>query len=446
MLRNVLGEAAFRKGIRLYVSRHAGQTVETEQLKIALEDASGRSLTWFFDQWVRHGGHPEIDASWTYDEDSRSVRVTVDQRQCVDDLTPLFRFPLDISFLSRGEEPRTHEIWIDDAHEEFVFGTASEPAAVLIDPGNEVLKTLKMKRDAGESAFVLENSTSVDARCRAAEDLGSSAERSALPALTRALFRDPSYIVGKSAAKALGVLGTEAARDTLVKAMSTHPESKVRQEVARALGRFLNDETAAAGLAKALREDRSYYVAGLAGESLGKLRTPDAAPALVAALSRESFDETIRRGIFDGLSESRNVATMPTLKSWCAPGRPARAREQAVKAVGKLGYWAEPRVRIETREFLASLLEDPLFRIQLAAVEALGELGEAGAAEVLNRKKAVVIDFRLSSAVQKALDKIAAKSAENGSRRTASAVEELQRENKELKERIARLEERLETP
>jgi aminopeptidase N len=51
-LRTLLGDAAFWSGLRLYTSRHFGQSVTTEDFRTAMERASGTDLRAFFDRWV----------------------------------------------------------------------------------------------------------------------------------------------------------------------------------------------------------------------------------------------------------------------------------------------------------------------------------------------------------------------------------------------------------
>src|SRR5262249_26884521 len=59
-LRGLLGDAAWWKGIRGYVAAHQRGVVETDDFRRAMEDASGKDLKWFFDQWVFRAGHPEL--------------------------------------------------------------------------------------------------------------------------------------------------------------------------------------------------------------------------------------------------------------------------------------------------------------------------------------------------------------------------------------------------
>jgi hypothetical protein len=56
MLREMVGPEVFREGMGLYYQRHAFQHVVEEDLRRALEEASGEDLEWFFRQWLHTTG------------------------------------------------------------------------------------------------------------------------------------------------------------------------------------------------------------------------------------------------------------------------------------------------------------------------------------------------------------------------------------------------------
>ena len=58
MLRGELGDERFWRSIRHYVAQNAQRNVETIDLIRAIEEATGRNMRGFFDQWVFRGGHP----------------------------------------------------------------------------------------------------------------------------------------------------------------------------------------------------------------------------------------------------------------------------------------------------------------------------------------------------------------------------------------------------
>jgi aminopeptidase N len=58
MLRSQLGDEAFFKGVRAYYNTHKEANATTEDLRQALEKASGKDLKSFFARWVYGSGHP----------------------------------------------------------------------------------------------------------------------------------------------------------------------------------------------------------------------------------------------------------------------------------------------------------------------------------------------------------------------------------------------------
>ncbi len=58
MLRRNLGEENWWRVINCYLRKHAHQPVQTEQFRIAIEETTGQSMEWFFDEWVYRMGHP----------------------------------------------------------------------------------------------------------------------------------------------------------------------------------------------------------------------------------------------------------------------------------------------------------------------------------------------------------------------------------------------------
>ncbi len=144
-LRGLVGDDAWWRGIQLYVARNKDRVVVTDDFRKAMEEASGRDLAWFFDQWVFHGGHPELTARWRYEDDDKTVRLKVEQTQAVDETTPLFRLPTTVEI---GDDAgvRSVPIVIDAKTQEFIIPAASRPKLVRIDPQGWLPKVLDLRQ------------------------------------------------------------------------------------------------------------------------------------------------------------------------------------------------------------------------------------------------------------------------------------------------------------
>jgi len=136
MLRNVVGEQAFFDGLRRYYQRHAGGNVTTRDFQVAMEQASGQSLDWYFQQWVSRPGYPILRVEWTWDESLDQARVTVAQEQ--DPLWPTFRIPVVFEFLMEGGVHRV-EGWVDGREWTEVMPLPSRPTEIRLDPDGWLL-------------------------------------------------------------------------------------------------------------------------------------------------------------------------------------------------------------------------------------------------------------------------------------------------------------------
>jgi len=112
--------------------------VVTEDLRKVIEELSGRSYDQFFDQWVYHAHHPELDANYSWDERAKMARVTIRQTQKIDDNVLLFNFPVTLRFKGKfGTVDRP--VHVKDKDSNFEFALDSAPEIVRIDPELAVL-------------------------------------------------------------------------------------------------------------------------------------------------------------------------------------------------------------------------------------------------------------------------------------------------------------------
>ncbi|MFQ5653608.1 MAG: M1 family metallopeptidase, partial [Planctomycetota bacterium] len=150
MLRHMLGDEPFFAGVREYLRRHAFLSVESAQLRRALEDHTGEPLAWFFDQWIRHGGHPELRVRKSYDPETGILTLDVEQTQQVDHLTPLFRLPVEVGIYGEGEQVVVKEIEVRHAQGTFTFQVPFRPSFVRFDRSSVLLMELDLEKPRGE--------------------------------------------------------------------------------------------------------------------------------------------------------------------------------------------------------------------------------------------------------------------------------------------------------
>ncbi|MCP9493280.1 MAG: M1 family aminopeptidase [Pyrinomonadaceae bacterium MAG19_C2-C3] len=76
-LEMLLGSETFRRGVQLYLTRHAYEAADWHDLVLAFEDASGRTLERWADDWIHRRGMPRVRVE-VNDENASFIRITQD--------------------------------------------------------------------------------------------------------------------------------------------------------------------------------------------------------------------------------------------------------------------------------------------------------------------------------------------------------------------------------
>jgi aminopeptidase N len=137
MLRGILGDDVFFRGIRDYYARFAGKNATTADLRQVMEAASGQDLRWFFHQWLEEPGYPVLRMAWQWRSAEQEVEITVTQTQ--DASWPTFRLPMKVEVVDSAGAVTRHEVEIQGRIQRVRLPATSAPAAVRLDPDHQVL-------------------------------------------------------------------------------------------------------------------------------------------------------------------------------------------------------------------------------------------------------------------------------------------------------------------
>jgi aminopeptidase N len=212
MLRTQLGEETFWRGVRAYIQKYKYQTVETDDFRHCLEEASGRDLERFFEQWAVRPGMPKLEADLEFKSSESGapggdLTVTLEQDQQIDADNPAY--VLSVPIYVEYKDGSSEWLMLDTATKQ-ASGTwtlKEKPTDVQVDPDlrntapYHVRKPLAMWLHQAERGRTL-------ARLQAAEHLAEFGGAGATRALVR-LLGDPGECEGVRAT-ALRSLGREA--------------------------------------------------------------------------------------------------------------------------------------------------------------------------------------------------------------------------------------------
>jgi len=465
LLRFTLGEDAFWRAINLYLERNRGREVITADLERAIEEATGRSMGRYFEQWVYKAGHPEFSVSYSWDDQQRLAKVSVQQTQEVTALTPLFVTPVEIAFMvpdaegprKKGQTAtlRSFRVMIEEAQQTFYFPLERRPLSVRFDQGGWLIKTLDFKRPSELLRYQLAHDPDVLGRIEAAEALGGLADEASLNALEEALVSERFWSVTQAIATALGAQRTQRALDALIGALDTVTEPRARRGIVAALGNFRAPEQqelatrAAQALTDLLRHgEPSYFVEAAAIVSLGATRTANAFETLTPLLNRASWNEVIRGAVFAGLGDLGDPRGAEVMSSWLLD----RSKPMDARAVAASGLGALARTKLidpgETQTVavnaLIAALDDPWELTQMTAINALGEWSDMRAIPALERVIATMTEDRMVRNSRQVILRLQrGRSAEQETRTLRSDLEQVREANRTLRERVETLEARL---
>ncbi|QHS55642.1 M1 family metallopeptidase [Mucilaginibacter sp. 14171R-50] len=283
MLRNYLGNAAFYKGLNIYLKTNAFKNGEAHQLRLAMEEASGRDLNWFFNQWYFGAGHPILNITYKWDDATKTQTVYLNQTQDGN----VFILPLAIDVYAGGKMDR-RKFWMRNKIDSLVFHSATKPSLVNVDGDKMLLAKKTDNKSLDEFVFQYFNAPLYLDRFEAITAAAKQQSNAGARKVIISALNDKYYELQIKAIKAADMTNDDvrnAAQPILVKLAQTDPNTLVRSAAISVLGKLK-----ASGLSNLFKESlksQSYAVQGAALTALSQLNPADAV-ALAKTYEKDS--------------------------------------------------------------------------------------------------------------------------------------------------------------
>ncbi len=142
MLEYLAGDDVFDAAVKRWLEGHSSAPLTWEGLRTIIEPEYGTPVPWFFDQWLKRTGLPDLVMQWKSEKTVRGthiVKVTVEQRG------ELFTVPLPIVF-SFGARTVTKRIVVEQSKQDFTFTFSGAPTGAEMDPHGTALRWLRELR------------------------------------------------------------------------------------------------------------------------------------------------------------------------------------------------------------------------------------------------------------------------------------------------------------
>ena len=366
-LRNIVGEASFREALKTYLSRYSFRNADTEDLRKVFEEIVGKDLEWFFDQYIYSSGHPVIRIKSEYEPSDKMLKISIKQIQGQDSLET-YRVPLRL--LIRLPNRVVEKKMLLEERERVLFIEAEEPPKYICpNPDFDAFAVYEIDEDVEILGNMLED-PHIFCKLLAIEGLSKKTGSRAIEILTKALEKETFWGVQAEIARALGKIGGEGAKRSLLSALKRIDNPRARRAVVDALGSFRGDEEVAKKLIEILSNpDETYYVRASAAASLGKTRVSWAYSELVKYLDTPSHTEIITRGVIQGLASLGGDDSLKTILRYLEQDKHTMVRVAAASSLGKF-----PGRREVVESLIEILKKDPSHRVRIAAILSMEEL------------------------------------------------------------------------
>lgn len=403
MLRRLVGDDAFRGALRLYLTRHSDPRRgdaglgDTARFQKAAEDASGRDLSLFFDQWVRRGGTPRLAFEYAWDPGRGVARVTARQTQKIDRGNPPFALPIELYFGGPAAQ-RAPNVVLIDALQTWEFPLPAEPEVFCVDPHGVLLCTLAEKKPEPMWLAQVRRGPTALTRSRAIDKLRGTQTKEAAAAL-RDVLADEAEFWGTRRRAAFG-LGAMRSDDALAALLAVervgvaHP--RVLEAVVNALAESDDSAAVHAALLRHAGAAARTRVRAAALRHLAQRRADvSLRPATLAALAeaaRPACNRRVRDAALDALESLSDADSLPALLATTSLRGADRDASGglAVRTIELVTRLAKKRsdLRPGVVEWLRGLPDGAHPRVRNAAERALRGLGDAGPESAALRRRA----------------------------------------------------------
>jgi len=140
MLRNLLGEESFKKGIQEYYRTYMNGHADTQDFQSIMEKTSGKKLGPFLDQWLNHAENPELTGNWTYDSLKKTVKIHLEQSQ---EGNYIFQLPIEMGIKQGNQAIKMVKLNLNSKTLDQEIPMKNKPEKIIFDPRLVLLAQIK---------------------------------------------------------------------------------------------------------------------------------------------------------------------------------------------------------------------------------------------------------------------------------------------------------------
>lgn len=398
-LRAVLGDEPYFRALSHYLHKHEFSNVVSADLKIAIEEATGENLDWFFAQWITNGGHPQFEVSYRYRADRKLIDLSVKQVQPLVEGLGIFDLPVKIT-IGTATKRWQEKIWIKNESENFLLPCEEKPRMVSFDGEGDLVAEISFPKSLDELIYQTKN-TPVPGRIWSIRELASRYPTNprTVKAFSELISSNDFWGVRAEAALQLGTIRTPAAEQTLAQALQAS-DYRIRKAAVLALPKF-GTATAEQKLKALIKTDAHNDVVATAILALARANPQTETEFIKQQMTRKSWMDEIVIACLRAFGEIENPSLVATIQKYAGDGYNQNVRDAALTA------WAAcaPNDN-ELHQTLIALIPSQIYLLQQAALNLIGRLQVSAAKPALQKVLSQNADANFTVAARNALEEI----------------------------------------
>jgi aminopeptidase N len=347
MLKYVLGSReAYNKAVHHYLNKHGYGNVDSHDLLEAVEESSGMSLEWFWDEWLYRGGEPNYRVDLY--EEAGGIEWVITQHPLPGGVTGykdgLFRMPVVLEAHYTDGSVTQGTVRVEHATEVLRMPKPAGKtlAYALFDPASHILKTVSFPKPA---SMLLAQATDAEAmidRYDALVALRGTAVGAKHDVLLEVFRRDRFFATRVEALNQLAA-DTSGSATALIRIAMGDSDVVVRKAALATVDAYTPRALALLPAIGGLLRDSSYDLVDAALQKLAEIR-PEGLKSWLAGtrgMVGVSGRNVEVRWLELSWRATRDEQAARQLVGLCGPGYEFRTRVGAMNALRRMDYFDE---------------------------------------------------------------------------------------------------------
>ncbi|HBI88433.1 MULTISPECIES: M1 family aminopeptidase [Sphingobacterium] len=154
-LKEQMGDEAFYQSLKKYLTDNSFKTGEPQQLRLAMEEVTGKDWAPYFNQWYYQGGHPILRITTRNGENSIILNVA----QIQDSTVQTFQLPLAVDIYTKNGKIR-QTFQLNKRNAQFMIPLPAAVEFIDIDPEKTLVGQIQIDKSDADYLYQYEHAPS----------------------------------------------------------------------------------------------------------------------------------------------------------------------------------------------------------------------------------------------------------------------------------------------